>query len=260
MVRILQTDLGRARAAHDEAEITAYENQSDIIIISKPNEHFFVRFIREKNRDVAVKLIKKIIQIRKIKTGKGYVALEFGDWILNCGYYSPNKPLENFNTFFDKIALQVCANKSEIVIAGHYNAESRLWCSPLKDAREDYIEEWAASLVLVYINTGQTSAFLRGNKAEAILKEARKAPKKAMNQTKEACWETLCDDLDQDLWGQTYKIPIAPLGKLTPPHRLTTNKIVEYTRILFPEDPDERQQIMKPWATMRPPSSSFNVK
>ncbi|KAG5893290.1 hypothetical protein JTB14_023500 [Gonioctena quinquepunctata] len=26
-----------------------------------------------------------------------------------------------------------------------------------------------------------------------------------------------------------------------------------YTRILFPEDPDERQEIMEPWATLTPP-------
>ncbi|KAG5858216.1 hypothetical protein JTB14_017266 [Gonioctena quinquepunctata] len=109
MVRILQTDLGRARAAHDEAEITAYGDQSDIIIISEPNEHFSAgeRFIRDKNRDVAIKLIKETIQIRTIKTDKGYIALEFRDWTLNCGYYSPNKPLENFNTFFGEKVLQV---------------------------------------------------------------------------------------------------------------------------------------------------------
>ncbi|KAG5865888.1 hypothetical protein JTB14_015669 [Gonioctena quinquepunctata] len=42
--------------------------------------------------------------------------------------------------------------------------------------------------------------------------------------------------------------------QLTMPHFFTTDKIVECTRILFPEDPDERQQMMEPWATSTPPS------
>ncbi|KAG5865920.1 hypothetical protein JTB14_002021 [Gonioctena quinquepunctata] len=75
---ILQANLGRARAAHDLAHITAVDKNIDILVISEPNKALAGKpgWITDKNNDAAIHCTNKNIPLKRIKKMKGWVRLE----------------------------------------------------------------------------------------------------------------------------------------------------------------------------------------
>jgi len=55
-----------------------------------------------------------------------------------------------------------------VVVAGDFNAKSRLWRSPRTDTKGETLEDWAASLDLLCLNTGSESTFV-GRRGESIV-------------------------------------------------------------------------------------------
>lgn len=167
---MLQTNLGRARAAHDIVQIVAGEKDIDIVVISEPNVKI-VRdngFIMDNNENVAVILRNKFAGVRGYKKGSGYVCVEMSECSLYCCYCSPNCPLSEFKDFLDSVMQEVKGNRTEAIVLGDLNAKSAIWGSPVNDERGIYLAEWAAELDLVFMNDGIKPTFERGDQKSFI--------------------------------------------------------------------------------------------
>ncbi|KAK9719715.1 hypothetical protein QE152_g22493 [Popillia japonica] len=99
-IRIIQTNLGRGRAAHDLAYATAKQKKVDIIIVSEPNKKIvqsneWVKDIRvdvaivQSNEwvkdirvDVAVLFVNRKLNVSNIKVKEGYIVINFVEWDL----------------------------------------------------------------------------------------------------------------------------------------------------------------------------------
>lgn len=167
--KILQINLGRARAAHDVAHATAKREKVDIILASEPNKKIIKRCgLTDEREDAAVILVNKNIRAKGIYRGGGYVRLELENADLYSCYISPNIKIEEFKKTVDDIMNEVRNRKKEAIVAGDFNAKSQLWSSPKQDKRGEYIEEWAATLNLTILNEGDSPTFVRGSSGTYI--------------------------------------------------------------------------------------------
>lgn len=168
--KILQTNLGRCRAAHDIADAVAAEKEIDLVIISEPNVNLVRKgkLLSDNRTDVAISVKNRNVGISKVEKGEGFVKVLFEDWLLVGCYISPNVSIQIFKDFIDSVMTQLRDHRGEAILAGDLNAKSVLWGSPYSDARGDYISEWAAELNLVICNTGKTPTFERGTSSSFI--------------------------------------------------------------------------------------------
>lgn len=164
-IRIIQTNLGRGRAAHDLAYATAKQKKVDIIIVSEPNKKIVQsnEWVKDIRVDVAVLFVNRKLNVSNIKVKEGYIVINFVEWDLYCCYISPNIPINEYVEKVDEIANCVKCRKKEAIIAGDINAKSHMWGSPVTDGRGEYWSEWIAALDMVVLNTGEVPTFVRGN-------------------------------------------------------------------------------------------------
>ncbi|KAJ8977860.1 hypothetical protein NQ317_004768 [Molorchus minor] len=167
---VLQTNLGRCRAAHDIAYAVAGEKKADIIIISEPNVKLVSshNYLVDNRKDVAIQIRNKHVGINRVEKGEGFVKLLFENWHLYGCYVSPNISFQEFKLYIDSIMVQIRDGEKEAIFAGDLNAKSALWGSPYSDERGNYVAEWAAELNLTIINTGTTPTFERGSSGTYI--------------------------------------------------------------------------------------------
>ncbi|KAK9709882.1 Endonuclease-reverse transcriptase [Popillia japonica] len=163
-LKILQTNLGRGRAAHDMLYAIACERDIDIAIISEPNVKISLshNYIMDKKRNVAVYIRNKNIGVRSHSVGDGYICIKWQGWCIYSCYFSPNIPFLEFRCHIDEMTDDIKATGLDAVIAGDFNSKSPMWGSPVTDIRGEYLMEWAAELGLNAINVGDTPTFERG--------------------------------------------------------------------------------------------------
>lgn len=169
-MKVLQTNLGRARAAHDLAMTVACEENIDLLIISEPNKNIASssQYLADSRMDVAVLPINKSVGIHNHTVRNGYVILDMGGWRIFCCYCSPNISLEDYKAYTDTLMSEVTSGTGEVIIAGDLNTKSVLWGSPVTDSRGNYLMEWISSLDLVVVNRGLAPTFVRGNSKSYI--------------------------------------------------------------------------------------------
>lgn len=168
-LQILQTNLGRARAAHDLAYAVFREWDIDLMIVAEPNRAITGKhpWLSDKEADVAV-LTARGVGVSGVVAGKGHICLSLPTFDLHAVYISPNIPMADFEHAVDNIMRQVRSNGREVIVAGDINAKSPMWGSPIMDKRGRYWAEWAESLDMVAQNHGNTPTFVRGNSASHI--------------------------------------------------------------------------------------------
>lgn len=139
-LKILQTNLGRGRAAHDLAYATAKQRGVGVLIVCEPNKTITKssHWIKDERADVAVLFVNKRIPVTDTNVGKGYISIDFGRWVLYCCYLSPNIDMDEYTEKVDEIVNHMRSSKKEAVIAGDINAKSHLWESPTRDKKGDY--------------------------------------------------------------------------------------------------------------------------
>lgn len=164
-IKVLQTNLGRARMPHDLAYALATKRNFDILVVGEPNKRIIqnAQWIKDKREDVAMLFLNKSISVREVTSAEGHVRVQISDCHIYCCYLSPNIGFEDFRTKVDAIMEDVGRKKGEKLIIGDINAKSPLWGSPHEDRRGEYWCEWLAALDLVVVNDGKLPTFIRGN-------------------------------------------------------------------------------------------------
>lgn len=76
MFKILQVNLGRARAAHDLMWATAVKEGIDVVVISEPNKRICAQrgWITDMNGDMAVAIMNNRVEVDNLKKKKAMFA------------------------------------------------------------------------------------------------------------------------------------------------------------------------------------------
>ncbi|KAK9728129.1 hypothetical protein QE152_g18138 [Popillia japonica] len=125
-MRILQTNLGRGRAAQNLAFATAKQSNIDILIISEPNKNIVrgSEWIKDRQSNVAILFTNKKVEVRKVEHGEGYVYLRINCGAIYCCYISPNISMRECEDKVDEIMGSVRRRKEECIILGDINSKS----------------------------------------------------------------------------------------------------------------------------------------
>lgn len=169
-MKILQANLGRARAAHDLAFAAAAENDVDLLVISEVNKTLGRNsaWLVDKREDAGVFCRNKNLGIVSCSKLDGAIRIQFDNFDIYCCYISPNITLDRFKTDVDNVMHEVRSRKRDAIILGDLNAKSPAWGSPNEDARGAYLSEWSAVLDIVVLNRGDTPTFVRGQSKSFI--------------------------------------------------------------------------------------------
>ncbi|XP_045482746.1 uncharacterized protein LOC123686562 [Harmonia axyridis] len=184
MLRILQMNLERARAAHDVAWKDAIGNNVDILAISEPNRKICQQegWHMDKRGDVAVRICNRQVEVNKIVTGSSYIQVSLEGIELFVVYISPNITVQKFKEIVDKVMDKASRNPKKSMVTGDLNSKSQIWGSPTTDERGQYLEEWMAQMAWGTANSGEHT-FERGNPkshidvaiaAEEVLRKMKK--------------------------------------------------------------------------------------
>lgn len=94
--------------------------------------------------------------------GKGYVVVKLKSKTLYSCYIFPNISIEDFEPFFRKLSASLVAySKNHTIVAGDFNAKSKLWGSRVDDRRGELLLDWIAQHNLTVVNEGMISTCVR---------------------------------------------------------------------------------------------------
>ncbi|XP_045463892.1 uncharacterized protein LOC123673452 [Harmonia axyridis] len=164
MATILQTNLGRCKAAHDMAQAAAMSEKIDILVVSEPNKKITAKegwFVNDA-RDIAVKITNRKLVLEKVKREKNFIHLVLPGYHVYAIYVSPNVSLENFKEKIDSVFGDASIQKGGKIIVGDINSKSPMWGAPSADRRGEYVEEWLSQLAWTAMNNGKPT-FVRGS-------------------------------------------------------------------------------------------------
>ena len=167
MIRVLQTNLGRSRAAHDLTDATAARKNIELLVVAEPNKNIVRKqnnnWLSHRNSDVAIKIRNRRMGIKDhTKGNKGWIRIEMTGYDIYCYYISPNIERNEFKAITDEIMTEVKTRAREAIIMGDINAKSYQCGLATADVRGEYWTMWMAEINSIVINEGTTATFIRG--------------------------------------------------------------------------------------------------
>jgi len=174
---LLQANLNRARAAQDLMDQLAAQRDASIMVLSEPyrvppSNPCWAAARTGFNVDVAItwRRSKDPVPCKYLEAGEGYVAVGWGDVVVVGVYLAPSLDRADYEDRLGRIGN--CVRKytpSPVLVAGDFNAWSRVWGSRRTNEKGAVLELWAASLGLHLLNEGSTSTFVRPLGGESII-------------------------------------------------------------------------------------------
>ncbi|XP_026328173.1 uncharacterized protein LOC113236356, partial [Hyposmocoma kahamanoa] len=81
--------------------------------------------------------------LENVARGNGCVAAALGEIVVVGVYFSPNKPLSEFERFLVELGNMIGqCHPHPVLVLGDLNAKSLAWGSSVTDARDEELEEW----------------------------------------------------------------------------------------------------------------------
>lgn len=91
-----------------------------------------------------------------------------GLYIYGC-YFSPNRELEEFEVYLNRLREDMRRNRvGRIVIGGDFNAKNTRWGAPSSDVRGILMGEWCEECNVELVNEGGKPTFVRGDSGTHI--------------------------------------------------------------------------------------------
>lgn len=172
MIRILQINVGTRGAAQDLMVQTGRSTNTDIIVVSEQNRNGCEEegWFSDKGSKSAIYILNSDLAIDIIGPPEdiGFRWIQTHGIRFYCCYFSPNKTIQEFQDYMDKLGASIAQARVPVVVAGDFNSHARAWGSPADDARGDALLDLAASLDMVVSNQGTAPTFTRGASATHI--------------------------------------------------------------------------------------------
>ncbi|XP_060516767.1 uncharacterized protein LOC132696115 [Cylas formicarius] len=146
IIRFLQINTNKSRAAQDLALATAIDMQAEVLIVSEPNR-------------IAIQNRKDWIKDNEQGSGSGYCFIETVDFTIYSCYFSGNDEIDQLDEALFEIGRMVQGNNEKAIIAGDFNAKSTEWGMTHTDARGEMVTEWMAANGLITVNQGNSPTF-----------------------------------------------------------------------------------------------------
>ncbi|XP_046972382.1 uncharacterized protein LOC124539103 [Vanessa cardui] len=161
--RILQANTNHCKAAQDLLVQTFAEWLVDVAVVAEP---YSVPRNWLGDEDSSVALVARSSTdsppISLIEKGPGYVAAAWGDIALIGVYFSPNRPLVDFESFLGVLAMVAGrAEQRRVLVVGDLNAKSVVWGNRSTDARGREVELWSVASGLSLLNRGTVHTCVR---------------------------------------------------------------------------------------------------
>lgn len=166
MIKILQINLNHSASAHDLMIQTLAEWNVGLAIISEPYKSIeSTNWKQDHAKMVAIYRNDNAASppLRPIAQGQGFVMAEWGGAIVIGVYAPPSWPADKFESMLNKIDrhLNTQQNKEHTIIAGDFNAKSKLWGSKTTNTKGKILEEWTTERDMYLMNNAGTSTCLR---------------------------------------------------------------------------------------------------
>lgn len=75
---------------------------------------------------------------------------------------------------------------------------------------------------------------VRSLEAKEEYDKMKKSLRNEINKSKRELWRKLCEDLEEDIWGNGYKIAVKRIGRFVAPYNPSKEQKIEWCRQLFP--------------------------
>ncbi|XP_070139197.1 uncharacterized protein [Drosophila bipectinata] len=167
---VLQLNLNHCRAAQDVLSQTARETKMDIALLSEPHR------TGSDNR-WAVDLSGKAAiwscgvtgaTMHSVHSAEGFVRARIGGAWLNSCYMAPSLTTNEFERMMDCLGNDI-RGRSDVLVAGDFNAWAQDWGCPRINARGRVVRETLASLDLVLLNEGNQHTWFSRARAGSII-------------------------------------------------------------------------------------------
>lgn len=161
--RILQANINHCKPAQDLLFQVMAEWLVDVAAVAEPYS-IPGRWLGSRDGLVALAARSSTDSppLSLLERGPGYVAAAWGDIALVGVYFSPNRPLSDFENFLEVLATVVGrAAPRQVCLLGDLNAKSAAWGSPATDARGRAVGTWAVSSGLSLLNRGSVQTCVR---------------------------------------------------------------------------------------------------
>ncbi|XP_041969323.1 uncharacterized protein LOC121726158 [Aricia agestis] len=163
-LRFLQGNLNHCAAAQDLWVQVLLQWEIDVGIIAEPYRVLDRSdWVGDVDSLVAIVFGPKIVppSSRNAIRGRGFVVAILGTLTVVGVYFSPNKPIVEFEALLLQLTAVVEGSSRPVVVAGDFNAKSPLWGSPAANARGRLLEDWLVTTGLVLANRGASSTCVR---------------------------------------------------------------------------------------------------
>lgn len=168
LIKFAQVNADRHNTTHDLLEQIAYENKIDIILGQEPNKKRTKKLFCDKREDCFIS-VNKGIKILKVYQGEGFVCLELETMNIYSCYFSPNRPLNEFENYLDNLQSHLRSNTGKkCIIGGDFNTKSMAWGSTITNERSQPLEDFIETHNLVVMNVGNTPTFQNANGSSII--------------------------------------------------------------------------------------------
>lgn len=214
MIRILQANLNRSRAAHDLLDERANGRSADLLLVSEPNEAL-VRaggWVADQRTTVAIQMKNRLLPMRHWGGEACFAWVELEDLTVVACYFSPNMQRAAFETSLDALGAFCAASLRPVLVAGDFNAKSPAWFPGPWDWRGHAVEDWAAHLGLELMNDGVTPTFIR-RESRSVLDLTFAAPAVSRQISD---WEVLPDETLSDHQYISYSIQATGPARIPP--------------------------------------------
>ncbi len=195
MTKVLQTNVGRSRAAHDLADIVAAKTKMrtmkvlqinlnrrprshdlmeakslelgvDIIIASEPNMNLIRNdesWMKDKLLNTGIKIRNRELSLGVTESREGVVMAEINKIKFYSVYIPRNDPMENTERILGEINDVLGQRPKRSLIAGDLNGKSAEWGEKRTDRRGCIVAEWIASKNLTVYNEREKPTVIRWN-------------------------------------------------------------------------------------------------
>ncbi|XP_041984091.1 uncharacterized protein LOC121736777 [Aricia agestis] len=159
-----ESNLNHCAQAQDLWVQAILERRVDVAVVAEPYR-VLARddWIGDVDSSVAVVLGSNIVPPSSGNTtrGQGFVVVGLRALTVVGVYFSPNRPLAEFEALLLRLTAYIEGSSPPVVVAGDFNAKSTLWGSPATNARGRVVEDWLITTGLVVANRGAVSTCVR---------------------------------------------------------------------------------------------------